>query len=382
MKRLFLSLLLTTSCFTPALASKNDSFQEEVSKNNENNNRKRKINEVTNYEETKKEEDFKKQKNEEDFLFPKAPLGEERIKKGVELIKKFDSKEYKESLEKEQEQLTVKFNQEYDFKKFEKSDFYVSGGGCKRVLELDAEGKQVIFVGPSKIHAQLERDAYKILTMFGLPTQQNVDLITVEFNNKTISNVISSSSFKLLTQDNERRTWDTKNRLGFGKISIFGSKENFESIDYNVTLLLPFVNDYALWALLGFPGDTTDSANLIFKQKGSQTLCRLFLYDIYQKGVGIDDNDFSLKKIRKEALEENDVYLIKRLEKSYLDLCEAAYEYENKALWPDHKDSTYFYMGDKESVKSMWKKIEPRLWEPFKKEYNRLCELFKSVTEN
>lgn len=278
------------------------------------------------------------------FLFSLDLPCEEQIKLGLNLIKKLKEDKYY-IFGQNTEIVTCKTNGTYDSEKAwdyylpdgvqlppdfkENYDKYMSPGskknpslcvgyGCsKRAIKLDSSNKNVILLGLDEERSIMECNTFYVLNAFGLISQQQPKIVTVQFNDKKIKGVPMVLSFDAFGKDIV--TWDAKTHGGVGNVSVFNGANNLYDFDYNCKLMEPLVKDFALWSLIGISGClSNDSLNLIFKQldensqKKVQTVCRLLLYDFFDRNDDVTSL-FDYQKIRQDV----NLYF-EDLENSYL----------------------------------------------------------------
>ena len=317
---------------------------------------------------------------QKDPLFPETLPTQENIRAGLKLVKEIGNNKVESLENRPLLSLTCNFDLPEDEDFSSEKKFFLGSGGSKQVLKLNEDSERVILVCTPE-HSWKEYYAYHILNAFGFVSQQDPQMVIIDFrNNQRLPNVLSCLSFDSLTKNYKRRTWDTKNYKGFGQISIFHNRDNFTNIDYNVRLFSPLVRDYALWTYLGSPGDTTDSANLILQATVTQTLCRLFLYDIYMKG---EENVFGkvTETIEKNTKEES-CFPQKALYNLYTHLCMATLNEEKKILWGEEYARGGFHPRNKANLKEVaeiWGRIKSFLESEYDQEWKRLTVLFQEI---
>jgi hypothetical protein len=319
----------------------------------------------------------------DDSLFPINKPGNEQIKAGLKLTKKFATDSSENS--KEISVNSVTCNACFETINFTIDEFYnkktnlcIGLGSSKIALKINNSNK-IILLGLDKELTQKEYQTYKILNAFGLISQQSPEIVTVFFNDQTIQNVLSVTSFEFLAEKGTyRKTWERKHSFGFGDIPIFNNNsKNFTDINYNYELLKPLVKDLCLWNLIGRPGFPGDSLNLIFKKQNNQTICRLLLYDFYDKYdeakdlITYDNIYENVKYTRKninKIWEKNSSH-IKNL---YTSFFPKIFSEEETKLWEEISKHT-------ETTESLWKEVECFLQKEFEIETIRLIGLFESI---
>lgn len=256
----------------------------------------------------------------------------------------------------------------------------LGGGGSKDAVKLSKDSNIVILLPRQYFDSAKECHAYKSINAFGLISQQSPDLVTVQFRDgQQIENILSVTSFDFLAKDNQRRTWDFKNGIGFGDICIFNGADNFNSIEYNLRLLTPLARDLALWKFIyGVEGDII---NIILKRTNNetQTICRLLLYDTGPLlEVYVKTTILSVL----QAIERNPDYFkqlkcMSTMGWLYEEVCSAMLPQETLSLWGvEYRRGSGTRTNFKE-VAYMWKKIEPHILKIFDAEVIRLAEFFR-----
>lgn len=190
---------------------------------------------------------------------------------------------------------TLKFSEEFQ-------RHTISGGYEKSVFILD--NKNIALYSQSKadfiaLLMRKEIESYQILSCLGLCTQASPHMGTLLFQDGyKIENAIIVESFSHIVKDGKSRIIelkDSKIKNKHGEQLLFlDSKENFNSLEYNINLFTPLLKDLALWWIIGHPtNDESDSLNVILKQESESQVCaRLFLFDMY---------NYAMQKIKNET---------------------------------------------------------------------------------
>ena len=336
-----------------------------------------------------------------DPLFPKELVGEMQIRSGLELVRQNIDQAFSaeqrvvvcdtslesiysgDALPKDID-LPADYQENRDYRTYGSKNLslLLGDGGSKLAVKLKADSESVILLPSKYFNAKEECQAYKIINAFGLISQQNPELVTVQFDNEQIRNILSVANFESLAKGTHRRTWDPKNAIGFGNICIFSGIENFNSFDYNIKLIAPLVRDLALWKFIH--GVEMDVLNLILKRtnNNTQTICRLFLYDTGPISESIVKQTIHafLEAIDKHPSEVGQICMSK-LGELYQEICCSMLPQETLELWGVQYRRDFMVKTNEQEVAIMWEKLKPFALKLVNEEFIRLAGLFKEFVK-
>lgn len=329
---------------------------------------------------------------DQDPLFPDAPFTKDHIKRGLALLAESDSDHKALISTGETKPKIVEYGMALkdhcsaeDF-----SGLCLGSGGSRIAIKVPQDSEKVVLLSTDEVFSKKEFQAYKIFNAFGFISQQDPELVTIKFQNKTLNNVLCVVGFdQLARKGTNRRTWDIKNCIGFGNISFFNGKTNYDDIDYHRRFLLPLVKDTALWYLMGKPStNACDSLNLIFKKtQNTQTVCRLLIYDIYEKDRDVFEEFKNRCKNMSNQLQYIDHWAIDALIKPLYtkNIFEAVLPAEKVDLWGKTESSWgkgLYSRINETDVDLKWKQLAPLILEDFKKEATHISGLFEEVVSD